>query len=219
MEEKKSAFEILNAINVNDKTEKKNNGKKDLTYLSWTWAIAEVTKRFPDVQYEIHHWDGKPYLYDESLGYMVETSMTIGGQTKVMWLPVMDSHNAAMKDKPYEVKTKYSSYTVQAATMTDINKTIMRCLTKNIAMFGLGLYIFAGEDLPEDQKQEAKPEDQKQEEAAKQVENEVVTDQERNIMLMLMEKHNMSTDKVPEKVTKKDYDKMMRALQKKEKDG
>jgi hypothetical protein len=66
-----------------------------------------------------------------------------------MWLPVMDGANQAMKHESYEYSTRYGVKTVDAATMFDINKTLMRCLTKNLAMFGLGLYIFAGEDLPD----------------------------------------------------------------------
>jgi hypothetical protein len=91
----------------------------------------------------------KPYFYDETLGYMVMTSVTIQEQTLEMWLPVMDGANQAMKSEAYEYSTRYGVKTVDAATMFDINKTLMRCLTKNLAMFGLGLYIFAGEDLPE----------------------------------------------------------------------
>lgn len=152
MEEKteKTEFEVLFSKNVNEHVEKKNNGKVSLSYLSWSWAWAEVKKVYPNVKYEIKLFDGKPYIYDEKTGYMVFTSVTIGEVTHDMWLPVMDSHNAAMLDKPYTVKTKYSEYTVDKCTMTDINKTIMRCLTKNLAMFGLGLYIYSGEDLPED---------------------------------------------------------------------
>lgn len=143
-------FEKLNAINVNEHTEKKNN----LTYLSWAWAWAEVKKQYPDAKYEIKMFDGKPYLYDENLGYMVMTSMTIEGLTHDMWLPVMDNTNKAMKDHAYTVVTRYSETEVKQATMFDINTAIMRCLTKNIAMFGLGLYIYAGEDLPEEERKE-----------------------------------------------------------------
>lgn len=159
-EEKKTAFEILNAVNVNDHTEVKDTGKVKLTYLSWAWAWAEVKKRFPTASYEIIKFNGLPYVYDEKTGFMVYTTVTIEGVTHEMWLPVMDGNNRAMLDHPYEVKTKYNSFTVQAATMFDVNKTIMRCLTKNLAMFGLGLYIYAGEDLPENDsetEQEDKP--------------------------------------------------------------
>lgn len=142
-------FEILNAVNVNGHTEVKDTGKTKLTYLSWAWAWAEVKKRFPMASYEIIKFNGLPYVHDEKTGYMVYTTVTIGGITHEMWLPVMDGNNRAMLDHPYEVQTKYNKFTVQPATMFDINKTIMRCLTKNLAMFGLGLYIYAGEDLPE----------------------------------------------------------------------
>lgn len=160
-EEKKTAFEILNAVNVNEHTEVKDTGKVKLTYLSWAWAWAEVKKRFPTASYEIIKFDGLPYVYDDITGFMVYTTVTIEGVTHEMWLPVMDGNNRAMLDHPYEVKTKYNSFTVQAATMFDVNKTIMRCLTKNLAMFGLGLYIYAGEDLPEDPDEDVKVKDQK----------------------------------------------------------
>ena len=148
-ETKKTVFDTLNAVNVNEHTEIKDTGKTKLTYLSWAWAWAEVKKKFPDATYEIIKFNGIPYVFDEKTGYMVYTTVTIGGITHEMWLPVMDGNNRAMLDRPYEVQTKYNKFTVQAATMFDVNKTIMRCLTKNLAMFGLGLYIYAGEDLPE----------------------------------------------------------------------
>ena len=146
---KESVFSVLNAIDCSEHTEKKNG----LTYLSWPWAIGIVKKNFPDVTYEVRHWDGKPYYYDETLGYMVETSVTIKGETNTMWLPVMDSKNKAMKSQPYTyfvyIKGQMVEKSVDAATMFDINTAIMRCLVKNLAMFGLGLYIYAGEDLPD----------------------------------------------------------------------
>lgn len=150
MTEKKelTTFEKLASTSVNDHIEDKKTGGATLSYLSWAWAWDYFKRAIPDARYEIRHWDEKPYLFDERTGYMVETRITANGETHVMWLPVMDSTNHAMKDKPYTVKTKYSSFDVPAATMFDINKTIMRCLVKNMAMFGLGLYIYAGEDLP-----------------------------------------------------------------------
>ena len=152
-----TVFDELNAINVNDKTEKKKSGGTELTYLSWTWAWAEVKKRYPEAHYEIVMHDGLPYVYDENTGYMVFTTVTIDGITHMMWLPVMDGANKAMKNQPYTYSTKYNGEkTVDAATMFDINKTIMRCLVKNLAMFGLGLYIYAGEDLPEAEVEEQK---------------------------------------------------------------
>lgn len=152
----KELQEELLSLNVNEKTEEKNG----LTYLSWSWAWAELLKKYPTATYEIVKFEdnGKlvPYMFDKETGYMVFTKLTIENVTREMWLPVMDGANKAMLDHEYtyqvrdyksgEVKEK----TVAKANMFDINKTIMRCLTKNLAMFGLGLYIYSGEDLPED---------------------------------------------------------------------
>ena len=168
-------FKTLSELNVNEKTEEKNG----LTYLSWAWAWAEFKKICPDATYEVVKFDGLPYAYDEHTGYMVYTRVTAGDLTHEMWLPVMDGANKAMKSEEYwytvkNPKFKYAkrcedgkyrdSYgreqkeyvekNVDPATMFDINKAIMRCLTKNLAMFGLGLYIYAGEDLPESEKPE-----------------------------------------------------------------
>ena len=149
----KSVFATLNAIDVSDHTEVKGEGKNKLTYLSWVWAWQQVKSNYPDSNYEVRHWDGKPFLFDEYLGYMVETSVTIQGETMGMWLPVMDSKNKAMKYYPYDYETKFGTKTVGPASMFDVNTAIMRCLVKNIAMFGLGLYIYAGEDLPHEAKE------------------------------------------------------------------
>tara|TARA_R110000796_G_scaffold252271_1_gene385872 strand:+ start:1909 stop:2535 length:627 start_codon:yes stop_codon:yes gene_type:complete len=135
-----TTFEKLSAINVNSKVEKKNN----LTYLSWAWAWSEVKKTCPDATYLIGETE-----YDDALGFMCHTSVTIDGETLGMWLPVMDGANKSMKKQSYKHKTKYGDKDVAAATTFDINKTMMRCLVKNLAMFGLGIYIYAGEDLPE----------------------------------------------------------------------
>ena len=152
MEQKNgSVFEVLNSINVNDRTEtRKGSDGKELTYLSWAWAWSEVKKRYPDANYEIEKGPyGLPYFGDPKIGYMVYTKVTIQGVTHEMWLPVMDGANNPLKGEPYVKKTKYKDVTVSAMTMFDANKAVMRCLTKNLAMFGLGLYIYAGEDIPE----------------------------------------------------------------------
>ena len=154
---KDNVFDILNNVSVNEKVEKKKGSEgKELSYLSWCWAWAEIKKRFPDANYEVVKFNGIPYVYDEKTGYMVYTNMTIEGVTHEMWLPVMDSNNRAMKGEPYQVQTAKRTFTVNAATMFDINKTIMRCLTKNMAMFGLGLYVYSGEDYPESEAEEVK---------------------------------------------------------------
>jgi hypothetical protein len=162
----KTIFETLSKVDVSQHIEKKKTGKTELSYLSWSWAWAEVKKLYPQAKYEIKMFDGLPYIFDAKTGYMVFTEVTINDETHSMWLPVMDGANKAMKDVPYEYQVK--SYgksvnkTCQAATMFDINKTIMRCLVKNLAMFGLGLYIYSGEDLPEaEQETEREPESSK----------------------------------------------------------
>lgn len=124
-------FEEVLKINVNDKTEKKGS----LTYLSWTWAWAEFKKIYPEAMYKIKEYNGIFCTGNDKIGYMVSTSVTADGLTYDMWLPVMDMRNKS----------------IMQPTSYDVNKSIMRCLTKNLAMFGLGLYIYAGEDLPEDE--------------------------------------------------------------------
>ena len=155
-------FVELYSKNVNDKVEKKDG----LSYVSWAYAWAEFKKIYPDAIYEVKKDEqGRCYFGDENIGYMVYTTVTAGGLTYEMWLPVMDNANKAMKLNAYtykvadwqwspqqnkKVKVGEIEKTVEAISMFDINKAVMRCLVKNLAMFGLGLYIYAGEDLPED---------------------------------------------------------------------
>lgn len=146
-EEKREIFDELFKLNVNEHVEKKQN----LSYLSWSWAWAEVKKRYPQASYEVVKFEnGLPYAYDPKTGYMVYTKVTINETTHEMWLPVMDNNNNTMLDHAYEYTTKYGKKIVAACTMFEVNKAIMRCLVKNLAMFGLGLYIYSGEDLPEE---------------------------------------------------------------------
>ena len=135
MEKKQqSVFATLNAINVNEHTEKKNG----LTYLSWAWAWAEVKKLYPDAYYTIYeNRDGLNYHTDGRTCW-VKTGVTINGLEHIEYLPVMDFRNA--------------SITLDKVTSFDVNKAIQRSLTKAVARHGLGLYIYAGEDLPEDAK-------------------------------------------------------------------
>lgn len=148
-------FKTLSQINVNDMVDKKKTGGTTLTYLSWASAFQVAKENFPDLTYEVERnpETGMPYWYDPLTGYMVFTKVTIGSQTHEMWLPIMDGTNHAMKAESYEVQTKYKKFTVPAATMCEINKGIMRCLVKNLSMFGLGLYIYRGEDLPDGESQ------------------------------------------------------------------
>ena len=141
-----SKFNELFKLNVNDKTEK----KEGLTYLSWSFAWAEFKKVYPDATYVVlKDANFNPY-FESSAGAMVYTEVTADNLTYQMWLPVMNPRNKAMKSSVYSYKVKDGKELfVEPFTMTDINKTIMRCLVKNLAMFGLGLYIYSGEDLPE----------------------------------------------------------------------
>lgn len=144
----KDPFGELFHVDVNAHTETKNN----LRYLSWPFAWSEVRKRYPDANYIIvRNDDNMSYWRDPITGFLeVRTIVTIGKEAHEMWLPVMDSSNAPMKFEPYEVATRTGKRTIQGATMFDINKSLMRCLAKNLAMFGLGLYIYSGEDMPEE---------------------------------------------------------------------
>lgn len=127
-----NSFETLNSINCNGHTEKKNG----LTYLSWAWAWAEVKKAFPDAEYIIYeNADGWNYHTDGRTAW-VKTGVKIQGLEHIEYLPVMDFRNASI---PLEKITSF-----------DVNKAIQRSLTKACARHGLGLYIYAGEDLPED---------------------------------------------------------------------
>lgn len=149
-----SKFNSLYSLNVNEKVEKKNG----LTYLSWAWAWAEFKKIYPTAQYRIikNPTNNLPYFVDPEIGIVCYTEVSVDGLVYEMWLPVLDSANKAMKLEPYSYYVKESrtgkmlEKHVEKATMFDINKTIMRCLVKNLSMFGLGLYIYAGEDLPEE---------------------------------------------------------------------
>lgn len=147
-------FNALSNLDLSDKCEK----RESLTYLSWANAWSEFKSAYPSATYQIlKNENGLPYFSDPNLGIMVFTEVTVDNVTHQMWLPVMDSKNKAMKLQSYtylvweNYQKKHVEKTVQAASMFDINKTLMRCLVKNLAMFGLGLYIFQGDDLPEKQ--------------------------------------------------------------------
>lgn len=129
--ENKSVFAVLSAIDCNEHTEKKNG----LTYLSWAWAWHIVKSNFPKATYTVYEdARGLNYFTDGRTCY-VKTGVTIEGIEYIEYLPVMDFRNA--------------SITVDKVTSFDINKSIQRSLTKAVARHGLGLYIYAGEDLPE----------------------------------------------------------------------
>lgn len=124
-------FRTLNAIDVNDHTEQKAN----LTYLSWAWAWTEIKSLYPDTTYTIYeNKDGLNYHTDGTTCW-VKTGVTCNGIEHIEYLPVMDHRN--------------KSIPLANVTSFDVNKAIQRSLTKAVARHGLGLYIYAGEDLPE----------------------------------------------------------------------
>lgn len=136
------AFNTLNAVDVNGHTEKKNG----LTYLSWAWAWAEVKKRYPESYYTVYENAAGLNYHTDGKTAWVKTGVTLIDGEKALehieYLPVMDMRN--------------KSIPVGNMTSFDVNKAIQRSLTKACARHGLGLYIYAGEDLPEGEEAEKK---------------------------------------------------------------
>ena len=138
MENKKNYFEVLNDVNVNEWTEKKNG----LTYLSWAYAWGELKKRHPKAQYVIYeNNEGWNYFTDGKTAW-VKTGVVVDELEHIEYLPVMDFRN--------------NSIPLDKITSFDVNKAIQRSLTKAVARHGLGLYVYAGEDLPEEERELAK---------------------------------------------------------------
>lgn len=129
-------FEELNAVNVNDKTEQKNG----LTYLAWAYAWGEVKKRYPEASYVIYENAQGWNYHTDGRTCWVKTGVSIEGIEHIEELPVMNNRN--------------QSIPLENVTSCDVNKAIQRSLTKACARHGLGLYIYAGEDLPENEKEE-----------------------------------------------------------------
>lgn len=145
MENNKNIFAELNKINVSDKVETKDN----LTYLSWSYAWAELKKVVASANYKIYeNAEGLPY-FKSNEGFIVKVGVTVEALEHIVFLPVMNGANKAMKETSYKYTTKYGEKSVEPCDMMAINKTIQRALVKAIAMHGLGLYIYSGEDLPE----------------------------------------------------------------------
>lgn len=129
---KKSPFEILSKVNVNDHVEK----KQGLTYLSWAWAWGEVKKAFPDAKYTVYeNGNGFPYFTDGKTAW-VKTGVTIGDLEHIEYLPILND-------------AAHASLPLANITSWHVNRAIQRSLTKACARHGLGLYIYAGEDLPD----------------------------------------------------------------------
>lgn len=132
-------FSILNAVDVSGHQEKKNG----LTYLSWAWAWGEVKKLHPEATYTIYEAANGCFYHTDGNTCWVKTGVTVNGIEHIEYLPVMDNRN--------------KSIPLKSVTSFDVNKSIQRCITKACARHGLGLYIYAGEDLPEDAEAHEKP--------------------------------------------------------------
>ena len=126
-------FVRLNNINVNDHKEKKNG----LDYLSWAWAWGEVKKLHPEATYTIYETADGCFYHNDGKTCWVKTGVTINGIEHIEYLPVMNNRN--------------QSIALKDVTSFDVNKAIQRSITKACARHGLGLYIYAGEDLPDDE--------------------------------------------------------------------
>lgn len=148
-------FKKLIAHDVNSKVKVLQGSK----YLSWVHAWGEVKKLYSDTSYVVHeNNEGLPY-FESSLGIMVKVSVTIENETITEFLPVLNSAHKTLKTVSYtylvkeyankQATGKMTEKVVEAATMFDINSAIKRCLTKAIAMHGLGLYVYADEAMPE----------------------------------------------------------------------
>jgi len=139
------SIEALLKLNVNEHTEKKQN----LTYLSWAWAWAEALKADPKATYKVEMFGDKCYMEINGTA-MVWVTVTMFDKPMTCQLPVMDSSNKAIPLKGYTAVSKYGKeYRVECDAFA-VNTAIMRCMTKALGLHGLGLYIYAGQDLPDD---------------------------------------------------------------------
>ena len=145
---------------------KESTGGKTLSYLSWAKAWDIVLSYFPDAQNDILMFDGKPYWDMGALGCVVVTAITIRGVRRFMWLPVM-----AMRNDPIHIdKHKFTrvikgverEFETEALDTSNLNKSLMRCLVKNLAMFGLGINLYNGDDLPDSVRESRKREEDEQ---------------------------------------------------------
>lgn len=204
--EKKSVFEVLNNINVNEHTEKKNN----LTYLSWAWAWAEVKKAYPSAKYTVYENELGWNYFSDGKTCWVKTGVEIDGLEHIEYLPVMDFKN--------------KSIPVETVTSFDVNKAIQRSLTKACARHGLGLYIYAGEDLPEDEAETQKTADEKAREEAKAVaqkQMENISEEQIELLKQLFHTNGINVDTVLslynvkslEEITNKKYENIQKNIE------
>lgn len=194
-------FAELNGIDVGDKIEKKNG----LSYLSWAWAWGELKKKHPDATYTVYeNKDGWNYHTDGKTCW-VKTGVTVNGIEHIEYLPVMNYSNKSLK--------------LAEVTSFDVNKAIQRSLTKAVARHGLGLYIYAGEDLPESS-------DGEQKQADKPAQNNKISQEKRKALFKYAkdkfgdDANNMVTYEMKlygyestQDITESDYEKIMNDLE------
>lgn len=152
-------FDYLSSLDLSQMVER----REQLTYLSWANCFSILKQVYPDATFRVvRNEDGLPYFTDPATGIMVFTEVAIDGIMTPCFLPVMDYRNQSMKPAPYTYqvwdrnKKAHTEKNVEAATMFDINKTIWRCLVKNVALAtGIGLYLYQGEDVPGDEQNTA----------------------------------------------------------------
>lgn len=148
-EKSMSPLDLLK-LNVNEHTEKKNG----LTYLSWAWAWAEALKADPTATFKVEMFDGKCYMEINGTA-MVWVTATMFGKPMTCMLPVMDSYNKPILIAGVTTTNKYGKEVLTILDSFNVNTAIMRCMTKALALHGLGTYIYAGQDLPESDEKEA----------------------------------------------------------------
>jgi hypothetical protein len=164
--------------NVNEHTEKKNG----LTYLSWAWAWAEALKADPEATFKVEMFGDKCYM-DINGTAMVFVTVTLFGKPMMCQLPVMDSYNKSITVEGVTTVNKYGKEITTKLDSFNVNTAIMRCMTKALSLHGLGLYIYAGEDLPEGESDEGTPDEGKMLDYIAAIEATTTVDELKNIYI------------------------------------
>lgn len=171
-----SVFEKLNGVDVTKYIEKKNG----LSYLSWANAWREAKKICPEAKYTIYESEQGCFYHTDGKTCWVKTGVEIDGLEYIEYLPVMNFRN--------------QSISVEQITSTDVNKAIQRSLTKALARHGLGLYVYAGEDLPEEAPKTAKEAIKENEEKNKNADKKITKAQLMTLNNKLVEKGKTADD-------------------------
>ena len=171
-------FEELNNINVSDKVEQKNG----LNYLSWAYAWGELKKRHPTANSKVYERDDGRIYFDDGRTAWVKVSITVEDIEHIEYLPIMDNRN--------------KSIPIDEITSFQVNTSIQRALTKAIGRHGLGLYIYAGEDLPEN---EESAESIKKEKPKTETNFVEMTENQKNLINKIIAEKNLIKEEVYKK--------------------